>query len=194
MAKSRLCSIPNCGKPHKSRGWCAMHYAQWQRNGVPETTRASPIDRMKFVTDVAIPYKGDDCLEWPYCKSKGYGVIQINNRQTYVSRVVCEAVHGAPPDKTNHAAHSCGNGHLGCVTPNHLSWKTPQQNAADKIGHGTHSKGENNGGAKLTENDVREIRGLLGGVPQWRIAKRFGVCQQTISNINRGLLWGSTVG
>lgn len=29
----RTCSFPDCGKPHKARGWCAAHYIQWRRTG-----------------------------------------------------------------------------------------------------------------------------------------------------------------
>lgn len=29
------CSVPGCGKPSKTRGWCQAHYARWLRNGDP---------------------------------------------------------------------------------------------------------------------------------------------------------------
>jgi hypothetical protein len=35
MAETRLCSIPGCGKPHRSRGFCDMHYQRFRRNGDP---------------------------------------------------------------------------------------------------------------------------------------------------------------
>ena len=28
-----VCSIANCAKPHKARGWCGMHYRRWQTHG-----------------------------------------------------------------------------------------------------------------------------------------------------------------
>lgn len=31
----RVCSIPGCGQPHNSRGWCSAHYSRWQRGGDP---------------------------------------------------------------------------------------------------------------------------------------------------------------
>ena len=35
-AKSpRLCSIPNCGREHSARGFCAMHWARWRTHGDP---------------------------------------------------------------------------------------------------------------------------------------------------------------
>lgn len=33
----RLCSIEGCEKPAKSRGWCRMHCARWERHGDPLT-------------------------------------------------------------------------------------------------------------------------------------------------------------
>jgi hypothetical protein len=43
------------------------------------------------------------------------------------------------------------------------------------------------GMAKLTNETARAIREATG--PQWRIAKAFGVCQMTVSDVKRGLLW-----
>lgn len=31
----RICSIPDCGKPTHSRGWCSTHYSRWCRHGDP---------------------------------------------------------------------------------------------------------------------------------------------------------------
>ena len=35
MASDRVCSIQDCGKPVRARGWCVNHYALWERNGSP---------------------------------------------------------------------------------------------------------------------------------------------------------------
>lgn len=29
----RICSVPECGKPHFGRGWCSKHYTQWRTKG-----------------------------------------------------------------------------------------------------------------------------------------------------------------
>ncbi|QZT60932.1 hypothetical protein [Mycolicibacterium austroafricanum] len=34
-ASTRLCSIPERGRPHDARGWCRTHYTRWQRHGDP---------------------------------------------------------------------------------------------------------------------------------------------------------------
>ncbi len=52
------------------------------------------------------------------------------------------------------------------------------------------NQGELNGRAKLTEQDVMEIKKLLKlGHTQRDIGKRFGVYSSTISMINTGKLW-----
>jgi hypothetical protein len=108
----------------------------------------------------------------------------------YVHRLVCEYVNGAAPTPRHHAAHSCGNGHLGCVTPRHLSWKTPSENADDKLVHGTAQRGEKHAHAKLTENQVRIIRELKGTASQTTLAERFGVSPTTIGQIHNRRVWG----
>ncbi len=29
-----LCQVPNCGKPHRARGYCAAHYNKWRRGAL----------------------------------------------------------------------------------------------------------------------------------------------------------------
>lgn len=51
-------------------------------------------------------------------------------------------------------------------------------------------RGEENHNAKLTEDDVRAIRGLVGkGLSQGEIGQLFGVNQQSVSNIIRRVTW-----
>jgi hypothetical protein len=66
-----------------------------------------------------------------------------------------------------------------------LRWDTRRGNMADAVEHGRTNQGEKNPFAKLTADQVREIRAMIGTMSQSRIAEMFGVCQQTISNIHR---------
>jgi len=74
-----------------------------------------------------------------------------------------------------------------------LSWGTPLENRADMVVHGTQQAGHwhHRATAKLSEYQVWQIRNLLseGALSQRNIAARFGVRQQAISKINRGLRW-----
>jgi len=85
--------------------------------------------------------------------------------------------------------HKCGNGW--CVNPAHLYEGTQKQNIADKLLHGTDNRGVKHPLARLTEDDVREIRRLIaeGRMKQVRIAERFGVRPVTITNIKQRKTW-----
>lgn len=191
MATSRLCSIPDCGKPVKCRGWCNNHYHRWLRNGSPGYVATTiPGEPWDYYRNVVLTFDRDDCLIWPYNRvAFGYGRLWQGGKLVYVHRLACEAVHGQPNGEATDVAHSCGNGHLGCVNPRHLRWATKAENNADKIKHGKSLKGGQNPKAKLTEDDVRKIKSLLGTETQIEIGKRFGVTNRLISEIARGKIW-----
>lgn len=193
MAVSPICSIPECGKPSRRRGWCQAHHSRWRRNGDPlgggrSLPRGEP---MKFYQEVVLKYEGDDCLVWPFWRDEnGRGKLHYNGWDQIVSRVACEEVHGSPPTPEHQAAHSCGKGHLGCCTKGHLSWKTPAENSADKLIHGTHTRGESHPVSKLTEQQVIAIRAMAGKMSQRLIGEQFGISPPQVSNIQRGKSWG----
>ncbi|NNU70378.1 hypothetical protein G9X67_34550 [Rhizobium sp. WYCCWR 11152] len=191
MADLRLCSVQDCGKPFNAKGFCQKHYIRFLKYGDPLFTKTSPGGYVqKYFEEVVCQYEGDDCLIWPYSRSgssKGYASFWHNGKTSLVCRVVCEKANGAPP-KNNHAAHTCGNGHLGCVTKRHLSWKTVKENSEDKIAHGTRRAGQENGNSKLTESDVLAIL-TASGVSHSQLARQYGVSQPLISKIRRREMW-----
>jgi hypothetical protein len=82
------------------------------------------------------------------------------------------------------------NGNPGDNRLANLAWGTARENAADRVGHGTASRGEASGMAKLTEADVHEIRRLLRqGLSHPDIASRFNVGRTNIENIKAGRTW-----
>lgn len=194
MATSRLCSIPDCGKPNFARGWCGAHWARWRKYGDPTGGGPTRGYAQNYFREVVLTYDGDECLIWPFGRINGYGHVRINGQPHLVHRLTCEEVHGPPPTPMHEAAHSCGKGKQGCVTKGHLDWKTHVENEADKIGHGTHSKGEMNGSAKLTEPEVRQIMALKGVMLQREIAGLFGVMPDTVGAIHRRERWAWLTG
>jgi hypothetical protein len=67
-----------------------------------------------------------------------------------------------------------------------LEWGTPTENAADRIMHGTQSRGEKNG-AHLSEQQVTEIR--LTPMPDRHWAEKFGVSWHVIKQARNGQRW-----
>lgn len=135
--------------------------------------------------------EGSGCVFWPFARNDaGYPVINRKGELTYVHRLICYKVHGEAPEG-HETAHSCGNGHLGCVAPWHLSWKTYSDNQMDRIEHGTSNRGDQNGMSVLTEEDVREIKRLLEtDTSSTEIAKMYDISKQTVSMIYHGKRWG----
>lgn len=190
MAKTNsICSVEGCDKASYSEGYCRVHHYRFSRHGDPLAGKARSSDIMRFC-DSASAYEGDECLIWPYGKgTDGYGAMTANGKSIGAHRYICQMAHGDPPTPKHHAAHSCGKGQIGCVNPNHLSWKTNQENMDDMVAHGNSLRGENNPSSKLTEADVKEILLLKGKTSKSAVARMFSVSRPTISRIYSGRNW-----
>jgi hypothetical protein len=125
----------------------------------------------------------DWCLMWPFYRLRGYGSFGYLGKQYYAHRFMCELTHGAPPSPKHQAAHSCGNGHLGCVNPNHLSWKTQSENQLDCREHGTQAKHNGGNKGRITRAQAAEIRALKDIALQREVAEQFAVSESTVSDI-----------
>lgn len=190
MAEVRICSIEGCSNIHYGQGYCSPHYQRWRRHGDPLGGNRNRGEAQRYYEEVVLPYKGDDCLKWPYNTHKnGYGFISRKNKIRSVHIYVCMSVYGPRPSKKHVVAHSCGNGTKGCVNPNHLRWATYKENSADTLLHGRSNRGQRCGTNKLTESQVREIRALLGTMSQYAIAERYGVSRGCILAIHRRDNW-----
>lgn len=186
----RVCKFEGCDGKYYARGYCQSHYERLLRNGSPQpiviqSKKGIPLSWLKL----HINYQEDNCLIWPFGKmSNGYGVMYFRGRVTNPHRLICIFAHGNPPTKKHEAAHSCGNGHLGCVNPKHLRWATPKENQLDKIKHGTMLRGEKCPIAKITKEDVRKIRSLDGTMLRKDIGHLFNLSRQTVNSI----IWRKT--
>jgi DNA-binding CsgD family transcriptional regulator len=125
----------------------------------------------------------DWCLVWPFSREKRVGRGQMSKEgggHDWAHRVMCEAVHGpAPPDQPQ-AAHSCGNGHEGCVNPRHLSWATNSENQLQRYAQGRGNPNANGNISMFTPEQIAEIQSLYGQMTQMEIAARFNCSLGTV--------------
>ena len=101
-------------------------------------------------------------------------------------RLVLQAFVGPCPDSME-ACHNDGN-HQNNRLGN-LRWDTKKNNAADRLKHGTHNRGERSGQAKLTEAQAYEIK--FGNIPGTlaEVGALFGVGIVQVHKIRAGKRW-----
>lgn len=181
----KKCKVQGCSIELRCRELCGKHYTRWLRHKDPYFVCYG---HAPIFLEAAINSISTDCILWPFGKSTGgYAQIHIKRIKRDAHRVICERVHGKPPTPKHHAAHSCGNGHLGCINPQHINWKTAKENSADRLHHGTSNHGARNGNAKLNDTLVKKIR--TSKDKQKLLAAQFGVSQQTIADIKQRRRW-----
>jgi len=136
-----------------------------------------------------IPYCG--CHIWDsHLGIGGYGQVWFKRKIHRVHRLMYEFKKGPIPEGMV-ICHTCDT--PSCVNPDHLFLGTQKDNIQDCINKGRNGKGyrgHNAGTAKLTEEQVSEIRSLLKeGVMHRKIAEEFGVVRRTVGDINTGRSW-----
>ena len=129
----------------------------------------------------------DWCLVWPFARDKhGRGMLGYLGQRYWAHRFMCSLVHGYPPTPDHTAAHTCGNGHGGCVNPHHLAWKTQAENLEDCRAHGTIVRHHGGNVRRLMPEESAAIKGARGFQTQGQLAAKYGVSEGTISDIWHG--------
>lgn len=108
----------------------------------------------------------------------GYPLIWRNRKQNRMSHIVWEECFGDIPNGL-WILHKCDN--PSCINPEHLFLGNAKDNGIDKAKKGRSAKGLEHGMAKLTDQQVEEIRNARGF--QKDIAARYGICQVHVSSI-----------
>lgn len=185
---SGLCSAPGCDRKSKAKRLCSMHLARLRDRGRLDIEHKET--KRQWLQRHA-NYQGDDCLVWPFSHAPhGRGIVAFEGCNRSAPGAMARLAHGEPPGPDHQAAHTCGNGHKGCINPRHLRWATQAENEQDKRAHGTLRKGADINTCKLSEDDVREIRHRLGaGEKGVDIAAAFGIRPSQVSNIKLGISW-----
>ena len=144
-----------------------------------------------------------DCWWWLGCYSKktNYGVIRTNNKNYYIHRFAAFIFNVNKDINSNvilnlvftldsklRILHHCDN--RKCFNPDHLFVGTYQDNANDMKNKNRQAKGEKNSGAKLTENQVLEIRKLKREGWKYKdLTIKFNVEYKAIRRIIIGETW-----
>lgn len=131
----------------------------------------------------------DACWPWRGARNrKGYGRFNVEGANRHAHRVAYALAGSDPGDLC--VLHRCDN--PACVNPGHLFLGTNADNNRDMCqkGRARPCRGSQNGRAKLTEHDVREIRRLhAAGHGCKRLARQFGVSAFAVLTIFNGQGW-----
>lgn len=135
-----------------------------------------------------------ECWNWTRAKFEcGYGAKTIKGKQFYGHRLSYELHKGPIPDGLV-VMHLCDN--RACINPAHLRVDTQRENLLDARRKGrlpnytNQPKGDKHHRAKMSETDIKKIRGLHNeGVSLRAIAASYGMHDSTIGDICKGLTW-----
>lgn len=127
---------------------------------------------------------------WPWlgtCQENHRAIFCVSGRKWLAAHLSLHFEGHHRPTTKHVAMHSCDNPN--CVNPEHLSWGLQADNMADMKAKGRANapKGEAAHNAKLTNNQVREIR--KSTETQRVLGKRFGVDPSKISLIKNRKAW-----
>lgn len=130
----------------------------------------------------------DECWEWNGHRVRDYGTFMILYRNHQSHRLAFLFARGTiNPDLF--VMHSCDN--PPCCNPLHLSMGTSRDNVMDCVAKRRHAFGERQGGAKLTERLVKEMRESYAVNPQnfETLGDMFGVGRRMASRVIHRKFW-----
>ena len=134
------------------------------------------------------------CHIWEGPKNEhGYGRVNHNNRREYAHRHAYRIYHNLSEEDLAGVVlrHTCDN--PACCNPYHLVAGTQADNMYDMRDKGRAAKHDTHPNAKLTIEQVLEIRSRF--TPRCRtnggaaLAREFGVTQGLVSMVANNLLW-----
>lgn len=197
-----MCSIPGCDGGVEGRGWCSAHYNRWKRHGDPLAGQVRGLSTDERFWQKVLK-REDSCWEWTASRLRdGYGHFWDGTYRRRdatgrlvprVTRAHCwsyERFVGPIPEGTE-VCHSCDR--PWCVNPEHLFAGSHHVNMSDSAAKGRQgvNRRSTNGRAKLTEEQVAEIRakatGRYGEISAF--AREYGVGSGTMSKILKHQTW-----
>jgi len=119
---------------------------------------------------------------------KGYGRVKVKKQEFLAHRLMAHLTIRPLASENQVVAHKCDNPR--CINPEHLFITTQEGNMLDRDAKGRMSRGDTHPNAKLTTNDILEIRSLYeSGISQTEISKKFNVGQPSIYHIVHRKTW-----
>jgi len=158
----RRCKIDNCQNQSHAWDMCQKHYIRAKTHGSPNATHERYMRKRRWL-EANANHNGDDCLKWPFSVSAhGRGTVTVDGKTMPAPRYMCILASGQPPSPKHHAAHTCG--------------RTQRRGTAINTN-------------KLTEDDVRAIRRMIGKASGVEIAKAWGITPAMVSSIKTRKAW-----
>jgi hypothetical protein len=132
----KLCSKDACEQPHKARGFCNTHYAQWLRVTPTADRSPRPTIEERFWAKVD---KSGECWLWTASTyTDGYGCFRrVHEFAEPAHRWAFKSSGQDIPDGY-HVDHICFN--RTCVNPAHLRLATAKQNNENRNGANSNNR------------------------------------------------------
>ena len=199
------CSVPGCGRNIiNGRGWCQTHYKRWRAgrdmNAPINTHRPAGMTLAETFRHFMPEDPPPEGIVWPWSAAldrNGYGYFRFGGRIVWAHRVAYELFREPIPEglvirHKNDVPHD--------VNPWNMEIGTQTDNMADMYARGRNApgdvramklRGSLNHGAKVSEDDVREIRRAYAS-GEWtleRLGIRYGMTMQGIAAIVKRKTW-----
>jgi hypothetical protein len=169
---------------------CSTHYHQALKAGTI-TKRPARTEEERFWAFVS-PEPNTGCFLWTGAlNAQGYGVFtRADGRDEGAHRFALELALGRPLQPGEWACHGCDFPACVRVGPGHIFPGTPTDNVRDMMAKGRqvvvlpNLRGSKHPNAKLTEDDVREIRRRRAtGESFASLAEAFGIANRNIQAV-----------
>lgn len=192
------CSALGCDRRGQlSRGLCPRCRARVASTGDPTVVLIRPKGASLAELQAAAQATTDECIILSIWRP-GMRHVRFQGKITPASRAVWTIANGEPGPL--HVLHTCngGSGAHGCINIRHLFLGDAARNYRDKVAAGRlqSTAGTSNGHAKLTDDDVREIRRrYVRGVNQLdtgnslALSHEYGIDRSTLLDIVRRKSW-----